>query len=138
MLMDLESMETALGISFPKRHREALFELTDPIHEACDFLVIESQCELLRLREVNDFLHDSQHPDKWPEFLVAFASNGCGDYFAYDLRSQPPQIIYMDPDRRVDENLSSDDKLTYESFEDWYDQKLQTYRLNRDQSGSQN
>ena len=55
-----------------------------------------------------------------PPFLVAFASNGCGDYFAYDLRSELPRITYMDPDHTVAENLEAEDKLEYESFEQWY------------------
>jgi hypothetical protein len=53
-------------------------------------------------------------------FLVAFASNGCGDYFAYDLRSDPPRIIYTDPDCTVAENLAAEDKLEYGSFDEWY------------------
>jgi hypothetical protein len=62
--------------------------------------------------------------DPWPEHLVAFASNGCGDYFAYDLRSDPPAIIYIDLDLTVRENLESPDKLIHASFEEWREAKL--------------
>ena len=70
----------------------------------------------------NAWLHSSEVHDPWPDFLVAFASNGCGDYFAYDTRQWPVTIIYIDPDRTVRENLSDtdEDKLRYDSFESWY------------------
>jgi hypothetical protein len=82
--------------------------------------VPDSPYELLRWVGVNEFLHAADHWNRWPPFLVAFASNGCGDYFAYDLRSKPPRIIYMDPDHTVAENLEAEDKLEYESFDRWY------------------
>ena len=56
--------------------------------------------------------------------MAAFASNGCGDHFAYDLRAQPPRIVYMDPDRTVAENLTADDALQFNSFEQWYEWKV--------------
>jgi hypothetical protein len=123
--MDLAEIEQRLGVSFAERHRQAMLDAADPIHEACDFLVPSSPYELLLLAGVNDFLHAPDHWNRWPTFLVAFASNGCADYFAYDLRHQPPSIVYMDPDHTVEENLSASDKLTYQSFDDWYKARLQ-------------
>jgi hypothetical protein len=124
--MELAEAEARLGMTFSERHRQAMLNAADPIHDACDFLVPSSPHELLRLVAVNELLHASDRWNRWPEFLVAFASNGCGDYFAYDLRMQPPRIIYMDPLRTAEENLESDGKLEYESFEEWY-----TIRLRR-------
>ncbi len=121
--MELAAVEARLGLTFPERHREALLHSDDPIHNACDFLIPVSPYELLRLVEVNDFLHKATHWNSWPAFLVAFASNGCGDYFAYDVRSQPPRILYVDPDRTVRENLEAEDKLEFDSFEAWYKYK---------------
>jgi hypothetical protein len=115
--VELGEAEARLGITLPDRHRRAMLDPTDPIHDACDFLVPDSPHELLRWVGVNEFLHA---PGRWPPFLIAFASNGCGDYFAYDLRTDSPQIIYMDPDRTVAENLAAEDKLEYASFEEWY------------------
>ena len=118
--MELAEAESRLGMSLSKRHRQAMLDPSDPIHQGCDFLVPDSPYELLRWVGVNEFLHAPDHWNRWPAFLVAFASNGCGDYFAYDLRSEPPRVIYMDPDHTVAENLTSDDKLEYGSFEEWY------------------
>jgi hypothetical protein len=122
--VELAEAESRLGIALSDRHRQAMLDPTDPIHEACDFLVPASPYELLRWVGVNEFLHAPDHWNRWPPFLVAFASHGCGDYYAYDLRSSPLQVIYMDPDRTVVENLAAEDKLEYGSFEEWYTASL--------------
>lgn len=122
--MELADAESLLGVTLPDRHRQAMLDPTDPIHDACDFLVLNSPYELLRWIGVNEFLHAPDREDRWPPFLIAFASNGCGDYFAYDLRSEPPRIIYMDPDHTVAENLTDEEMLAYESFERWYASRL--------------
>jgi len=102
-----------------------MLDSSDPIHEACDFLVPESEYELLRIVSVNEMLRNREFKElAWPRFLVAFASNGCGDYFAYDLRGSPDRIIYIDPDLTIDENLIAVDKLTFPSFETWYHYKV--------------
>lgn len=118
--VELGEAEARIGMTLPDRHWLAMLDPTDPIHEACDFLVPNSPYELLRWAGVNEFLHTPGNWNRWPPFLVAFASNGCGDYFAYDLRSDPPRVLYMDPDRTVEENLAAEDRLEYDSFEDWY------------------
>jgi hypothetical protein len=126
--MDLAEAEARLGVALPEQHRWAMLDPADPIHDACDFLVPSSQYELLRWVGVNESLHATGYWNRWPGFLVAFASNGCGDYFAYDLRSDPPRIIYMDPDATVEENLAAEDKLEFASFADWYSHKLRKRR----------
>lgn len=122
--MSLASVEQLLQFSFPRQHRAAMLNPNDPVHNVCDFLVPESPYHLLRLVDVNQFLRNPERPDPWPSFLIAFASNGCGDYFAYDLRGQSPEIIYVDPDHSVHENLSSTDRLAFSSFEVWYASKV--------------
>jgi hypothetical protein len=104
----------------PAAHLRKMSDATDRVHRVCDFFILDSPHDLLRLDRVNDFLR-TKRTDRWPDFLVAFASNGCGDYYAYDLRTTPPIIRYIDPDNTVHENLRlSKDQLRFTSFEDWY------------------
>jgi hypothetical protein len=103
-------MPRSIRVFIREAHRRALLDLADPIHEACDFLLPSSEYELLRLVHVNEFLH-ARPWDPWPELLVAFASSGRGDYFAYDLRELTAIVLYLDPDRTIAENLQTTDKL---------------------------
>jgi hypothetical protein len=105
-----------------------MLNTADPIHDACDFLVPHSPHELLRLADVNEFLHAPDRPDPWPSFLIAFATYSCGDYYAYDRRSGQPTVIYIDPGLTVTENLSSSDKLRFGSFGEWYNWELHRHR----------
>ncbi len=123
-MRSLRRIERQLRLELPSEHRRCLTELDDPIHEACDFLVIDSAHQLLRIVDVNRQLHSPDGRDPWPSFLVALASNGCGDYFAYDTRHTPYPILYLDPDRTVGENLGASDALTFESFSAWRRDKL--------------
>jgi hypothetical protein len=43
--MKLREIEKHLGITFPARHKQAMADTADPVHEACDFLVPASQYE---------------------------------------------------------------------------------------------
>src|SRR5882724_5339852 len=102
---EIEQIERKLGLRIPERHRLAMLDLADPIHEACDFLPLNRTDKLRDIVEQNEFLHSEREDSQWPSHLVAFASNGCGDYFAYDLLAKTYSIIYMDPDSTVEENL---------------------------------
>src|SRR5262245_20462656 len=99
----MRTLGEILGMELPDEHQAAMANPLDPIHAACDFLLVDTPYKLLNIVERHHSLHDSSELDSWPNFLVAFASNGCGDYFAYDLRHQPPSIIYIDPDSTVQE-----------------------------------
>jgi len=55
--MDLAEAEARLGSTLPERHRQALLDPHDPVHEWCDFLVPGSPHRLLRWVEVNELLH---------------------------------------------------------------------------------
>jgi hypothetical protein len=85
-------------VTFPEQHQRAMRDVADPIHRACDFFVQSSDNPSLDLAAENQRLHSPRVAAPWPDFLVAFASQGCGDYFAYDTRQSPASIIYIDPD----------------------------------------
>ena len=121
--MELSEAEHRLKFTLPLRHRQAILDLADPRHRACDFLTL-SDNKPGNIHWTNEFLRSSKFGDPWPDFLIAFASNGCGDYCAYDTRDNPPSIIYIDPDSTVQENLQASDKLCYESFENWYESEV--------------
>lgn len=123
----LDSVEARFGFTFPAGHRRAMMDPFDPVHQACDFLVPESPHELLRLAELNALLHGPGRFDRWPSFLIAFASNGCADFYAYDLRSSPPTIVYVDPDLTLAENLSVPDGLWFPSFDEWYADRVKIH-----------
>jgi hypothetical protein len=108
-----------------------MHDKTDPIHRACDFLVESSDNMGLAFVAVNEWLHSQRVAFPWPSFLVAFASNGCGDYFAYDMSQSPPSILYIDPDATPEENLADPEALRYSSFEEWYESKLERYKCQR-------
>lgn len=120
--MRIDEAETRLGLKLPLRHREALLDLTNPIHDACDFLLLESPHPLLRIVDVNEDLHDPGRWNRWPEYLVGFASNGCGDYFAYDARSAPYRIHYIDPLETVEESITRGEAegFTFADFDAWH------------------
>src|SRR5690348_7029768 len=111
--MELEHIEKSLGMKFPERHRSAMLDAKDPIHAVCDFLLPHRTPKMLAIAEENELLHSTKHPDPWPTYLIAFASNGCGDFFAYDIRKCPYSVIYMDPDDTVAENLNAAHTLRF-------------------------
>jgi hypothetical protein len=123
--MDIAALEAHFGVSFPQRHREAWANRSDPIHDACHFLVPASPNRLLHLTQTNQRLHAADSPNRWPAFLVAFATAGCGDYFAYDTRTTPMRVVYIDPIGTPEDNLAnSDGTLDFADFDLWYRWKL--------------
>jgi hypothetical protein len=46
--MERAEAESRLGLRLPDRHWEAMIDPSDPIHDACDFLVPDSPLELLQ------------------------------------------------------------------------------------------
>lgn len=126
--MRLEEVESRLGIVFPEMHRRALIDDTDPIREACPIFLSIADGDNCII-SVNESLHEPEQWNTWPSYLVAFSCNGCGDYFAYDLRSRPYRVIYIDPLDTIAEALSDPDQLAFNSFAEWYAYELKEYRL---------
>jgi hypothetical protein len=130
---DLSEIQRKLKFKFPARHGQAILDARDPIHEACDFLGL-SRSKGDDILQTNECIHGAKFGDPWPDFLIAFASNGCGDYFAYDTRQYPASVIYIDPDCTVKENLQAVDKVSYETFEQWYESAIKPHTCRRCQS----
>src|SRR5258706_8233399 len=77
--MEIEHIEKSLGMKLPERHKKAMFDARDRIHSVCDFLLSHNTDKIPDLVEENKRLHNTDI-DPWPLHLVAFASNGCGDF----------------------------------------------------------
>lgn len=113
---------------FPERHQRVMTDLSDPIHRACVFYAPGGERDIGAL---NRRLHSQEVWSPWPDFLIAFASNGCGDYFAYDTRQSPAPIVYIGPDGTPEEQLSDADALRYDSFDEWYESRMEGYTCSR-------
>jgi len=115
-------MTLAIDITrFPERHRNAMLDPLDPIHRACDFYVPPEENSTHNIVALNDWIHGGKFWAPWPEFLVAFASHGCGGYYAYDLRSFPPRIVHLGGELTPEEYLQEPENITGQTFDEWYD-----------------
>src|SRR5262245_10078899 len=95
MVLSVDDIETRFQIELPPKHKRALLDLADPIHEAVELLLPEgNDCQ--SIFKVNDSRRQLDWKE-WPQYLIAFATQGCGDYFCYDIRAQPYLIYYIDP-----------------------------------------
>jgi hypothetical protein len=116
----IRDFEARFGIVLPDRHRAALLTPADPVHIRKDLLAVgEGQC--WDIFEVNERMR-SLHWKEWPDYLVAFATNGCGDYFAYDRREQPYPVYYIGPIDTATEAMESckNERFVFACFDDWY------------------
>lgn len=57
----------------------------------------------------------------YPDHLIAFATNECGDYY-YCFDRNTGRIVYIDPDYSIEENLGSNE-LVFDSFEQWLENR---------------
>ena len=102
-LDDIARVEQVLGFSFPLAHRQDLERRDSEIREACEFLLVDSTEHRDLLRK-NVWLRQN-YSQGWTPSYIAFASHGCGDYFAYDLNFEPYRIIYVRSIRDARGNL---------------------------------
>jgi len=114
---DIQLVEYQLDFLFPREYQSLLrtpdIELLDHISTLFWFVHHPS----VGVLEVNAELRHREH-DPFPKHLIAFATNECGDFFCFDKKSG--LIIYIDPDRSIEENLT-DDEFVFASFKDWLD-----------------
>ena len=91
---------------FSETHKLLLADPSAVVRKDITILDIETVAQSEGLLDCNKRLHQRRW-DPWPGYLVAFATQECGDYFAYDLRTEIPSVVYVDPDKTVEENLMS-------------------------------
>jgi hypothetical protein len=119
----VDDIEMRFGIKLPPRHRKALLDVADPIHERVLLLKPEgNNCESIFL--VNESWRESEYNWKgWPEYLMAFATFECGDYFAYDIRSEPYRIHGIYEIGTVAEciELNERENSVHPNFDAWYE-----------------
>ena len=111
--------ETRLGISLPYRLVMALHDPSDPIRKRVDLLTLDDGPG--GIVEANEFLRPLEWR-QWPDYIIAFASGGCGDYFAFDTRTVPYRVYYIDTLGTVAESIASceQEAFVFESFDHWY------------------
>src|SRR5688572_14909707 len=115
MPVSIEDIESRLGLTLPPRHRLALLDSSDPIHRKTTLLTAEGNRSIFA---VNDRLRKLDWK-KWPDYLVAFGTNECGDYYAFDTRASPYRIYYIDPIDTAPESITGCEEQGYifESFD---------------------
>jgi hypothetical protein len=119
-----QDIETHFGIQLPARHLAALLDSSDPIHERTFLLTAEgNDCQ--SIFKVNARLRALEWKE-WPGYLVAFATNECGDYFALDARTAPYKIYYIDPIDTVPESIAGNHQsgFVFNCFDDWYENEI--------------
>jgi hypothetical protein len=118
---DIEAVESRFGFAFPEGYRRFLKE---PDIEA--------------IKKLPSLLWFVRHPGvgildtnirlrkrvlwPFPEHLVAFATNECGDYYCFDR--DRGRVVYIAPNYSIEENLERDE-LVYDSFDQWLEDRVQ-------------
>ncbi len=124
MYNDLTKIERSYGISLPRRLSEALLDSGDPIHR-CSVLLTTSDNPLLDAASVNAHMRSIEWKE-WPNHFVAFATNECGDYFAFNASQTPYKIYYVGPTDTVPEAVASceEEGFVFDHFDEWYDHEI--------------
>lgn len=122
----IATAEKTLQIDIPLAHRRDLENAKSEIHQACDLLTVDGN-EHLDIVRRNLWLREGSWQG-WGPNVVAFASSGCGDFFAYDLNTKPYRVFYVDPLETVEESLTGDSDLVFSSYTAWRDYEIHAYR----------
>ena len=138
MLHDLATIESRFGVALPEKMQAALMNPHDPIHQ-CASLLTASDNPMLDVASVNADLR-SINWKQWPEHFTAFATNECGDYFAFDTSQSPYRVYYVGPEDSAPEAIAAceDEGYIFDSFDAWYDRKLAARSVGRRDLGEPN
>ncbi|HKI18970.1 MAG TPA: SMI1/KNR4 family protein [Isosphaeraceae bacterium] len=118
---DIEAVEEWLEFSFPESYRRFLRQPDIEAVKRLPSLLWFVRHDGVGILDANEFLRGKDY-DPFPDRLIAFATNECGDFFCFDRDTG--KIVYIDPEHTVEENLKSGE-LVYESFEKWMKQRLE-------------
>ena len=121
---DIETVEAILGFSFPEDYKRFIRNPDIEVIKKLPSLLWFVRHSSMGIIETNKRLRRRDFRP-YPERLIAFATNECGDYFCFDRDTG--RIVYIDPDYPVEENLKSVE-LVYDSFERWMIQSLERRR----------
>ena len=121
---NLTKIERSFCITLPVKLGKVLLEPDDPIHR-CSVLLTASNNPLLDAACVNAHMRSIEWKE-WPDHFVAFATNKCGDYFAFDTSKTPHRIYYIGPTATVPEAIASceEEGFAFTQFDDWYDREI--------------
>jgi hypothetical protein len=120
----LEELEQHIKIQWPDQFKKALIDPSDPIH-AHTTLLVPDKVGLQNIFEANERMRAYEWK-QWPDWLMAFATNECGDYFAFDTRALPYRIFYIDPIGSVAESIASCEQegFVFGDFSAWYEYEI--------------
>ncbi|MFO0881075.1 MAG: hypothetical protein U0840_27445 [Gemmataceae bacterium] len=118
----LDEVEAGFHLKLPPRHRAALLDVNDPIHACTILLRSEGDATIF---SVNQGERASDWRE-WPDYLVAFAYDGCFGLFAYDTRQEPYRVYYIDPLESATESVTNceTEGYVFRTFDDWYANQL--------------
>ena len=97
MELSINVIESVLQTRLPERHRAALLDPHDPVHDCIELLGTD-EGNHNNIVATNKDLRSIEWKE-WPEHLIAFATRGCGDFFAYDMRVEPYCVYCVRADR---------------------------------------
>ena len=116
---DIELVEAELHCKLPQELNDLYLNPDLELIKTLPTLLWPVHHDALGIIETNKSLQSSDH-DPYPPFLIAFATNECGDFWVIDTRDQ--SVTYIDPDKNVEESLT-DDELYFRDFAEWLNQE---------------
>jgi hypothetical protein len=111
---DIEAVESRFAFVFPEKYKRFVQAPDIEVIKRLPSLLWFVRHQSVGILEVNRFLRGREH-DPFPDQLIAFATNECGDYFCFDRETG--RVVYIAPDASVVENLEADGCLSYDSFD---------------------
>jgi len=116
---DIEAVEAQLELAFPESYRRFVKNPDIEVIKKLPSLLWFVRHSYMGILDANALLRGSDF-EPYPDHLIAFATNECGDFYCFDRDTG--RIVYIDPDYSIEENLGSNE-LVFDSFEQWLENK---------------